>query len=475
MRHKLVASSGFMVVVLACAIGVQTGLAQVKMPRLDYHDRTLANGLQVLTAQDRSSPTVAIQVWYHVGSKDDPNSRSGFAHLFEHLMFKSTKNMKSEMMDRLTEDVGGFNNAFTNDDNTVFFEVVPSNYLETLLWAEGDRLSGLNVDDANFKSERDVVKEEYRQSILAAPYGRFEYLLQQRSFLNHPYKRPTIGSIEDLDASSLADVQAFHNTYYRPDNATLVVVGDFDQKQLDAWVDKYLGSIPKPSTPLPRVTTKEAERLAETRLTEYGQNVPLPAIGVTYLTPSRASADAEALRVAESILSAGESSRLNHSLVYEQQVAQDVSASANLLEDAGLFTFNLVVAGGKKPEDAEKALEAEIKKIQNTPVSKGELDKAINQIVTNQLRERETNDGKALALGAAGVLGDPNRVNTDLSRLQAVTAADVQRVMKKYLTNQNRLVLYYLPEPGKSSEKSGAVNQGVNRGGSQPLKGGQAK
>jgi zinc protease len=142
------------------------------MPQLKYTDRTLANGLRVLAAPDPSSPTVAIQVWYHVGSKDDPPKRSGFAHLFEHIMFKSTKNMKSEMMDRLTEDVGGFNNAFTADDVTVYFEVVPSNYLETLIWAEADRLSGLNVDDANFKSERDVVKEEFRQSVLAPPYGR---------------------------------------------------------------------------------------------------------------------------------------------------------------------------------------------------------------------------------------------------------------------------------------------------------------
>jgi zinc protease len=483
MRHKLAAFLSLIALSL-CVMGGRAGLAQVKMPRLDYHDRTLSNGLRVLSAQDRSSPTVSIQVWYHVGSKDDPNARSGFAHLFEHIMFKSTKNMKSEMMDRLTEDVGGFNNAFTNDDNTVYFEVVPSNYLETLLWAEGDRLSGLNVDDANFKSERDVVKEEYRQSVLAPPYGRFEYLLQQRSFLQHPYKRPTIGSIEDLDSASLADVQAFHGTYYRPDNATLVVVGDFDQKQLDAWVDKYLGSIAKPAAPLPRVTTKEADRKSETRLTEYGQNVPLPAIGVTYLTPAKTSADAEALRVAESILSTGESSRLNHSLVYEQQVAAAASASANLLEDVGLFTLNVIVAGGKKPEDAEKSLLAEIKKMQDAPVSKAELDKAINQIVTNQLRERETNNGKALALGEAAVLlGDPNRVNTDLSRLQAVTAADVQRVMQKYLTAQNRLVLYYLPDSSKTPEKSGAVNKSSNRAGTlsvnrtsaEAKKGGQAK
>jgi zinc protease len=208
------------------------------------------------------------------------------------------------------------------------------------------------------------------------------------------------------------------------------------------------------------------------RFTEYGSN-DLPAIGFTFLTPPKASADADALRVADSILSAGESSRLYHSLVYEQQLAQEVSASTNLLEDSGLFTLNVTLAGGKKPEDAEKAVLAELKKVQDAPVSKAELDKAINQIVTNQLRERETNNGKALALGDAAVLlGDPGRVNTDLSRLQAVTAADVQRVMKKYLTAENRLVLYYLPEKSKSPEKSGALNEPVD---SQAAKGGQAR
>ena len=291
-----------------------TGVAQTRMPQIKFTDRTLANGLRVLAAPDHSSPTVAIQVWYHVGSKDDPPNRSGFAHLFEHIMFKSTKNMKSEMMDRLSEDVGGFNNAFTNDDVTVYFEVVPSNYLETLIWAEADRLSGLNVDDANFKSERDVVKEEYRQSVLAPPYGRFEYLMQEKSFLEHPYKRPTIGSIADLDAASLKDVQDFHSTFYRPDNATLVVVGDFDPKQLDAWIDKYFAPITKPSRPLPRVQVKEPPRKSETRLTEYGSN-DLPAVGLTYLTPRQADADQDALRVADVILSGGESSRLYHSLV----------------------------------------------------------------------------------------------------------------------------------------------------------------
>src|SRR6266404_7391049 len=236
MRRSLV-SNLILIACVAIIATVPSITAQTKLPRIDYRERTLANGLRVLSVADKSSPSVAINVWYHVGSKDDPDQRSGFAHLFEHIMFKSTKNMKSEMMDRLTEDVGGMNNAFTADDMTVYYEVVPSNYLETLLWAEGDRLSGLNVDDPNFKSERDVVKEEYRQSVLAPPYGKFSHLLQEKSFIQHPYKRPTIGSIEDLDAATLKDVQQFHSTYYRPDNATLVIVGDFEPKQLDAWVD----------------------------------------------------------------------------------------------------------------------------------------------------------------------------------------------------------------------------------------------
>jgi len=253
----------FLLTLIGCAVilsGAFAISAQTKMPQMKFRERTLKNGLRALSVVDKSSPTVAINVWYHVGSKDDPDRRSGFAHLFEHIMFKSTKNMKAEMMDRLTEDVGGNNNAFTEDDVTVYWEVVPSNYLETLLWAEADRLAGLTVDDENFKSERSVVEEEYRQSVLAPPYGKFFYMMTQKSFGSHPYKRPTIGSIEDLDAATLENVQKFHATYYRPDNATLLVVGDFDPKQFDAWVDKYFGSIEKPNLPLPRVDVKEPER-----------------------------------------------------------------------------------------------------------------------------------------------------------------------------------------------------------------------
>lgn len=452
---------------LFCAIAfgfVTPTSAQTKVPSINYKERTLANGLRVYTVQDKSSPTVAIQVWYKVGSKDDPEGRSGFAHLFEHLMFKSTKNMRDEMMDRLTEDVGGWNNASTWDDFTNYYEVVPSNYLETLLWAEADRMGSLNVTETNFPSERDVVKEEFRSRILAPPYGRFLYAIEKNSFTTHPYRRPGIGSIENLDAATLEDVRSFHKTFYRPDNATLVVVGDFEQKQLDTWIDKYFARVPKPSTPMPRVTAKEPARTAEKRFNETGPNVPLPAVAITYLAPPVASDDTYALRVAESILSAGESSRLYQSLVYKQQVAQAAWVTADLREDSGLVYFASILASGKEPGEAERAMLAELKRMQDEPVTKDELDKAVNQLVTNQLRERETNSGKADALGRAAVLiGDASRVNTDIAKLQAVTAADVQRVMKKYFTDTNRVVITYTAEAAKPQGSEGEAKKGEGR------------
>ncbi len=438
--------------------------AQVAMPRLDFRDRKLTNGLRVISLEDHSSPTVSIQVWYKVGSKDDPEGRSGFAHLFEHMMFKSTRNMKDEMMDRLTEDVGGFNNASTWDDYTNYFEVVPSNYLETLLWAEADRMASLTVDEKNFNSERAVVQEEFRARILAPPYGRLFYAIEKRSFTTHPYRRPGIGSLEELDAATIADVKAFFKTFYRPDNATLIVVGDFDTKQLDGWVDKYFGRVPKPDQPLPRVTVKEPARTAEKRFTETGPNVPLPAVAITYLAPPVASDDAYALRVAESILGNGESSRLYQSLVYKQQVAAQAFAQADLREDNGLFIFGAILASEKLPAEAEKALLAELKRVQDEPVTPAELEKAKSQLLTNIIRERETSNGKADALGRAVILlGDAQRVNTDVAKLQSVSAADVQRVMKKYFTDTNRVVITYQAEAAKEKP----ATTGAAKGGSK--------
>jgi zinc protease len=337
---------------------------------------------------------------------------------------------------------------------------VPSNYLETLLWAEADRMGSLNVNEKNFPSERDVVKEEFNTSVLAPPYGRLFYALDKDSFTVHPYRRPTIGSKEELDAATLEDVRAFHKTFYRPDNAVLIVVGDFEQQQLDGWVDRYFGKVPKPAGSVPRVTVREPERTAERRFNETGPNVPLPAVALTYLAPPVSSADADALRVAESILSNGESSRLYQSLVYTQQLAVEAFARADLRQDPGYFALGAILAGGKQPAEAERALLAEVKRLQSEPVSTAELEKAVNQLVAGALRERETNSGKAFAIGQAAVIvGDVSRVNTDIERLQAVTAADVQRVLKKYFTDANRVVINYQAGAEKPEEKKAAGAQ----------------
>ena len=243
------------------------GAASASKP-VQYRMRTLPNGLKVYSVRDTSTANVSVQVWYKVGSKDDPRGRSGFAHLFEHLMFKATRNLANEQFDRLTEDVGGFNNASTNDDFTDYYETVPANHLERILWAEAERMSNLVVDEGVFRSERDVVKEELRQSVLAHPYGRlFDLLFPQISFDRSPLPPPRHRHrSRTWTRPRVEDVRAFHATYYRPDNAVLIVVGNFDQAQLDAWVDQYFGPVRKPATPLPRVTTLEpaAHRAART-------------------------------------------------------------------------------------------------------------------------------------------------------------------------------------------------------------------
>jgi zinc protease len=430
--------------ILTCLLTISAA-AQVKVAPLDIKQRVLDNGLRVISLQDNTSPTVAIHVWYNVGSKDDPQGRSGFAHMFEHMMFKSTKNMPNEKMDRLTEDVGGFNNASTWDDFTNYYEVVHSNYLETLLWAESDRMVNLNVDDTNFNSERDVVKEEFRQRILANPYGMlFGQYLEKLSFTAHPYKRPGIGNLEELTAATPQDAKEFYKAFYRPDNAVLIVVGDFDQKQFDAWTDKYFGRIARPLAAITRVTVVEPDRTAEARHMTHAPNVPFPAVAITYLAPESKNPDVPALRIAETILSNGESSRLYQSLVYKQQIAQQANFSGDIRVDRGLLYLLAIASEGKTPEVLEKALLAELKRIQDEPVTAQELEKAKNQLVTQAIQNREDNDGKAIAIERAVAYdGDPLAVNTDIQKLQAVTAADVQRVMKKYFSDTNRVVIYY--------------------------------
>ncbi len=425
-----------------------TTASALRIPPIAYRTRTLANGLLVVSAASHTSPTVSVQVWYRVGSKDDPQGRSGFAHLFEHMMFKSTKYMRNEQLDRMTEDVGGSNNAFTADDTTAYHEVVPSNHLEPLLWAEAERMAHLNVDEGNFKSERSVVQEELRQRVLAEPYGRLFNAIPQASYKVHPYRRPGIGSIEELDAASLDDVRAFHATYYRPDNAVLIVTGDFEPAQLDAWVDRYFAPIAAPADKIPRIDAVEPARAADTKIAVTGPNVPLPAVAITWLIPPAADADIPALRIAAALLGSGESSRLHQALVYRQQIAAQVGIDTDTRTDTGLLIAYAIASQGKPLDAVTRALDAEIARLAQQPASAAELDKIRTQLVTGALVERQTPMGLGMALGQATVIdGDPALVNTRLAALQAVTAADVQRVVRRYITGAHKVIIEYRQQP----------------------------
>jgi zinc protease len=343
--------------------------------------------------------------------------------------------------------VGGSNNAFTNDDVTAYHEVVPSNHLETLIWAEAERLSNLTVDEANFKSERAVVEEEYRQRVLATPYGRFYNALAPAAFLTHPYKRPTIGSLEDLEAATLRDVEAFHSTHYRPDNATLVVAGDFDQKQLDGWIDKYFGPIARPAAPLPVLEATEPAWPSDRTVKVTGPAVPLPAVALLWLAPPVTHPDNAALQITSALLSGGESSRLNQSLVYRKQLASQASFEADLRSGPGLLAAVAVAAGGKALADVKSALLAEVQALARKPVGAAELAKVKTQLLTRTLLARQTPDGLAQALASAAVLeGGAAQVNAGLQALLDVTPADVQRVMRQYVMGTHKVSVEYAQE-----------------------------
>jgi zinc protease len=416
-----------------------------------FTTRTLANGLRIYALRDTGTPNVAVQVWYDVGSKDDPKGRSGFAHMFEHLMFKATRNLVPEQMDRLTEDVGGYNNASTNDDYTNYYELVPANHLQRLLFAEADRMASLVVEPTSFASEREVVKEELRRSTLARPYGKlFSTYMSAASYAVHPYARSTIGSINELQAASIDDVRAFHATYYRPDNAILVVSGNFDPAQLDGWIDRYFAPIKRPAGPIPRVTVAEPPRTAPVVRTVYEPNTPLPAVLMSWHVPPDRDADIPALSVLQTVLATGESSRLYENIVYREQLAQDAAAFLDTKQGTGNLIVYAILAGGKTAAAGEAALAREIARFRDAPVSPAELAEAKNQILTAAIKSRETAEGKAQTLASSVIVdGDPHAADRQLAAIAAVTAADVQLVARRYLGASQSVTIRYLPDSAR--------------------------
>lgn len=430
---------------------------RLRVAPLRYHVRELANGLRVFAMPDASTSNVAIQVWYRVGSRDDPQGRSGFAHLFEHMLFKSTRNMPDGMFQRLTSDIGGNYNASTHADYTDYWEIAPANHLQRLLWMEAERMGSLVVDPQALEAETDVVKEELRQRVLASPYGRLFYLyMAQANFQVHPYGRPGIGSIEDLESASIDDVRAFHAAYYRPDNAIMVVAGNFDLDQFNRWVDQYFAPIARPSRPIPRLEVQEPERRAARTLDAYAPNVPLPAVLANYLLPEASSPDIPVIYVIDALLQQGQSSRLYNGLVYQRQVATQVLSNWEPNLDRGLYTVGAILSAGRTAEEGEQALLAELARLRDDPVARAELDEAKNEIVTATLQNRETAFGRSQELaGAVFSYGDPAAADRLLAAIQNVSAADVQRVARTLFDPDRRVVIRYRSEESRPAGVTG--------------------
>jgi len=454
-RLGFLAATAAAVTFSACQPKTDNSAAALPIPKLEPGIRVLDNGLKIYALRDPNTASVSVAVCYNVGGKNDPAGRSGFAHLFEHLMFKSTVNMPPETLDRLTEDVGGLNNASTWDDFTYYYETVPANHLERVLWAEAERMGSLVVDEENFQSERAVVQEELRQSVLSQPYGRLLSLyISQANFSVHPYGRPVIGSIENLSAAVLDDVKAFHAAYYRPDNAILVVSGNFDQRQLDDWIEKYFAPLVSPKWSIPQVTTVEPPRTQPKSFTVYAPNVPLPAILMSWPSPAADSSDIAAWSALDAILQRGQSSRLYQSLVYEKQIAAEVGSSFEIRRNPGEYSLLAILSDGKSVDDGVAALRAEIAKLRDNPVSAEELEEARNELLVEALRNRETSEGRAFELARSVILfGAPSASDQLLDKLQSITADDIRRVARDILDESRSVTIRYLPEtPGAKGD-----------------------
>src|ERR1700735_5390097 len=365
-----------LIAILGASVAAQQKPMDVMPPKLVYTVHTLPNGLQVLFLEDHAIPVINLQVWYHVGSKDEQPGHTGFAHLFEHLMFKGSAHVPAEEHSRIIEAVGGFDNAETTDDSTNFYETFPSNYLERVLWLEADRMGSLNVSDENFKSEREVVKEERRVRIENQPYGYLQEDLRAAAFTVHGYHHTPIGSMADLDKATIQDVRDFFNTFYKPNNATLVIVGDFDSTQALAWANKYFDGIPASAKPIPRLNNPEPPQTAERVAKKSYSHTPLPAVVIGYKIPARYAPDSYSLDLASNILAGGESSRLYQTLVYKEQIAVQAAGFGNFTEDPNLFWAYAIMNQGHTAEEGRKAVVAVLDELKTKPVGAKELEKA---------------------------------------------------------------------------------------------------
>ena len=432
---------------VAALIGLSgfSSSAAVRPPKLQYELSTLPNGLTLVLSEDHSTPIVHLQLWYHVGSKNESPGRTGFAHLFEHLMFKGSRNVEPEGHTSYISSVGGQANAYTEDDVTVFWETVPAPYLPLALWLEADRMASLRITKETFSNERDVVKEERRMRVDNQPYGRLNEIIYNLAFTTHPYKHATIGSMQDLEAASVEDVRDFYNTYYVPANATLALVGDFDAAQAKELVSEYLGRVPKADRAVPRDIPKEPAQVKERRVT-LEEPWPLPAVIVAHHITYDGHPDSYPLHIASKVLSDGQTSRIYQKLVYETQIAVAAFGGANLIEDPNLFYAVAIVQPGHTPDEAINALIAELDRLKAEPISDHELQRTKNQFARDYIVGRETHQQKASQLAHAVVIHhDITTADGEFDIFQKITTGDVQRVARTYFTSENRLVITLMP------------------------------
>ncbi len=449
----------FLFLILAIAASSST-FGQVKLPPVNVKEYKLKNGLRVITHVDRSTPVVTVGTWYHVGSKNEVVGRTGFAHLFEHMMFQGSKNYDSDYFTPLQE-AGGSINGTTNQDRTWYFETVPKNFLELALFMEADRLANLlpAMTQEKLDNQRDVVKNERRQRVDNQAYGAsFEKIGEIMFPKGHPYNWTTIGSLEDLQAASLEDVKDFFRQYYTARNTILVISGDLDEKQTEKWVKKYFGQVVT-GDEIKRPNPEQPKLDKEIRVSVDDSLAPLPRRYMVWHSVRQYAPDEPALDILSNILSSGRGSRLQSNLIYSKELAQQVFANNGTNEIAGTFQIQATARPGKSLDDIEKEINAEIERIKKDPPSEEEMNRSKNSIESQTIFGLQTVLGKASQLtNYAGYVGRPNYFQEDVDRYSRVTAADVQRVANTYLT-ANRLVMTYNPKRAEGSRATSAANQ----------------
>ncbi|MCB0505953.1 MAG: insulinase family protein [Cyclobacteriaceae bacterium] len=438
---------------------ISAGSAFAQEGRIKFEEYDLENGLHVILHQDNSTPIVTVSVLYHVGSKNEPEGRTGFAHFFEHLMFEGSENIDRGEFDKYITNAGGVNNANTTFDRTYYYDLLPSNQLELGLWLESERMLHAKIDSTGIATQKEVVKEEKRLRIDNQPYMSFQEKIFRAAYKGTNYEWTPIGSFVDIDAATDQDFKDFYKTFYVPNNATLSIAGDIDINQTKEWIKKYFASIPKGTKEIPRPAITAPDLGGEVRETVF-DNVQLPAVMYGYRMPKQGTDDYYALQLLTTLLSGGQSARLYKELVDKEQVAMQVFAFPYSLENGGLFITIGLANLGKSPEDLETSMEREIDKVKTELISEAEYQKLQNQIENDFVSSNSTGRGIAESLADYHVyFGDANLVNTELERYKRVTREDIMAVAKKYLNKDNRVVLYYLPKSAQQKPDNSAIDK----------------